>query len=47
MLPLPMEKCGNLIIQYKKKVFQLICASKALRIQIWNVFEEMDQNYFI
>lgn len=29
MLPLPMEKCGNLIIQYRK-VFQLICASKTL-----------------
>lgn len=46
MLPLPMEKCENLIIQYKK-VFQLICASKTLKTQIWNVFEEMDQNYFI
>lgn len=47
MLPLPTEKWGNLIIQYKKKVFQLICASKTLRTWIWNVFEEMDQNYFI
>lgn len=47
MLPLPVEKCGNLIIQYKTKVFQLIRVSKTLRTWIWNVLEEVDQKYFI
>lgn len=46
MLPLPVEKCGNLIIQYKTKVFQLIRVSKTLRTWIWNVLEEVDQKYF-
>ena len=46
MLPSPVEKCGNLIIQYKNKVFQLIRVSKTLRTWIWNVLEEVDQKYF-
>jgi len=46
VLPSPVEKCGNLVIQYKNKAFQLIHISKTLRTWIRNVLEEVDQKYF-
>lgn len=46
MLPLLVEKCGNLIFQYKNTVFQLIRLLKPPRPWIWNVLKEMDHKDF-